>query len=291
MEPPGRPDIAGLFWQALDLDVVADGAPDRRHQVVDADRPAAGDVEHGAGRDVGVGRGEVRGHDVGHEGEVAHLLTVTEDRQRPPLADRGEEPVHSHVRALPRAVDGEVPQRHGRQTPVGRIEPAQVLGRELGDAVGAVRARQVVLAGRIRRRVAVDRRRRGVDDAPRLRLAGRFEHALGGEHVVPDVVDEPVRPRQPHARLPGEVEDHLGAVEQRRELGALQVGRLVPEAGVRGEPVEHRAFLVEVVVVGQAVDADDVVPGGECRLGKMPADEPRGTGDDYAHDRLSPVVA
>ena len=124
-----------------------------------------------------------------------------------------------------------------------------MLARELRDAVRRERSRRSVLRRGVALRLAVDGRRRGEYDADAV--AGRsLEHALGGEHVALDVEREHVA-EAPHAGLTGEMED---AVEAREfELLLRQV-----------EPphVQRLGVLLleaRVVVVGEAVDADDVV--------------------------------
>src|SRR5437763_1189596 len=82
---------------------------------------------------------------------------------------------------LARAVDGEVAKAHHGRAEVARVEPAEVLGRELGDAVG-----RDGLAGRVcaqgqRGGIAVDRRGGGVDDARAAGEAPRLQQALRGQ--------------------------------------------------------------------------------------------------------------
>ena len=90
-----------------------------------------------------------------------------------------EDAVDRHVGALPGSVDGEVAEGDGAEAPVGRVEAAQVLAGQLGDTVRRVRAGQVVLAGRVARRLPVDRRARGVDE-PGCAHRGRRLRAAAG---------------------------------------------------------------------------------------------------------------
>ena len=71
------------------------------------------------------------------------------------------------------------------------------------------------------------------------------------------------------------MEDGVVAGEVERVGGEVDASQVEP-AGV---------LLLErrVVVVGQAVDADDLVTGGEEPFGEVRADEPGCAGDGVAH--------
>ena len=109
-----------------------------------------------------------------------------------------------------------------------------------------------VLRRRIPLRRAVDRRRRREDDTHAV-AGRRLEHALRGEHVAAQVEREDVA-EAPHPRLAGEVEDAVEPAEVELVLGQVEPEH-VEAAGV---------LLLErrVVVVGEAVDADDLVALG-----------------------------
>ena len=108
---------------------------------------------------------------------------------------------------------------------------------------------------------------------------GGLEDALRGEHVVAQVEREHVA-EAAHAGLRREVEDAVEAREVELASARSTVRRSQPAASSR---VGVLLLEREVVVVGEAVDPDDVVAGGGERLGEVRADEPGGAGDGVAH--------
>ena len=78
---------------------------------------------------------------VGDVGEVARLPAVAEQREARAVEQRLAELAHRHVRALARAVDGEVAQADGSRPRVARRR-GEVLARALRHAVGRARARR-----------------------------------------------------------------------------------------------------------------------------------------------------
>jgi hypothetical protein len=70
-------------------------------------------------------------------GEVAFLLSGSVQGERVSAESGGDDPTDGHVGSLPRAEDAEIAERHRRQVEVFRVQAAQVLGRQLGDPVGA----------------------------------------------------------------------------------------------------------------------------------------------------------
>ena len=143
---------------------------------------------------------------------------------------------------------------------------------------GETGSRRHVLGRRVALRLAVDRGRGGEDDAS----AGgrrRLEDALAREHVPLDVEREDVA-EAAHARLAGEVEDAVEAGEVELVAGEVEAAHVEP-AGV---PLLQRG----VVVVGERVDPDDLVPGRLERLGEVRADEAGGAGDDVPHRSTIP---
>ena len=141
------------------------------------------------------------------------------------------------------------------------------------------------LRGRVGLRIAVDRRRRGEDDANAV-AGRRLEEALRGEHVALEVRLEHVA-EAAHARLTGEVEDPVEAGEVDRIAGEVEPQDLL----ATGVLLLQR----DVVVVGEAVEPDDLVPLGLQCLGEMRADEAGGAGDEVSHRRncrgYAPVTA
>src|SRR5438034_3774766 len=137
---PGVADVAISLSVVLALDLLAQHGPDRVRELVDA-RPAAGrDVEDEPTHAAGVGGDQIRLDDVGDECEVALLLAVPVDGDRPLLADRGHEARDDgrilRRRVLVRTEDVEVTQRDR----LDRIDPGEAdavpLGRELRDSIG-----------------------------------------------------------------------------------------------------------------------------------------------------------
>ena len=112
--------------------------------------------------------------------------------------------------------------------------------------------RRRVLGRRVPLGGAVDGRRRREDDLDAVARGG-LEDPLRREHVPAEVEREDVA-EAPHARLPREVEDAVEAAEVERVLGEVDVAD-VEAAGVLA--LERR-----VVVVGEAVEADDLVAAG-----------------------------
>jgi hypothetical protein len=115
------------------------------------------------------------------------------------------------------------------------VELAEVLAGELGGAVGRERRRNHVLRRRERLGLAVDRRRRRVDEPRARRAPGRLEQVLRGQHVVAQVGVEALAPARPDAGLGRQVVDGLAVHHQVVEVAPAQVDRdeveLTPLAG------------------------------------------------------------
>src|SRR5205085_606581 len=75
--------------------------------------------------------------------------------------------------------------------------------------------------------------------------------------------------------------DAVGAGEQPGE----RLGRDIDASDLQTHGGGVRLLQLRVVVVGERIDRDDVVPGGLQRLGEVRTDEARGAGDDVAHGR------
>ena len=106
-----------------------------------------------------------------------------------------------------------------------------------------------VLRRGIRLRLAVDGRRRG-EDEPHACVDARLEDPLRRDQVPANVEREDVA-EAADARLRREMEDPVDAGEIERLLGQIDAAHV--------EPARVLLFLGGVVVVGEAVDADDVV--------------------------------
>ena len=153
----------------------------------------------------------------------------------------------------------------------------EVLAAELRDPVGRHGPRHDVLRGRVALRLAVDRRGGGEDD-PHAAVCRGLEEALRGQQVPVEIGLEDV-PEAPNARLPGQVEDAVEAVDFDRVAREVTPDDRLPA----------RVLLLQgdVVVVREAVEADDVVPLGAEGLGQVGADEAGGAGDEIAHQAVS----
>jgi hypothetical protein len=157
-----------------------------------------------------VGRGL---HRIGHEREIAGLQAVAELHQRLTVEHRREEPVETHIRTLPRSVHREVAQRHGGDLVVHEIQMTELLGRQLGDAVGRDRLRQRGLDHRDRHVVAIDRGARGVHQPLDRAADTGLEQPLRRVDVETRVDLELCAPAAPDAGLRGKVKDVRDAVE------------------------------------------------------------------------------
>ncbi len=157
------------------------------------------------------------------------------------------------------------------------MREGKVLDAELRHAVGRDRPGHDLLARRIGLGVAVDRRRGRVDDA-RAAPRRRLEEAPARVDVPRDVELEPRPEARADAGLAGEMEDGVHVCEEAVEVGVEQV-LLEHDAAAVGV----RALARGVVVVGERVEPDDVVPLGDESLGEVRPDESRGAGDEVAH--------
>ena len=165
--------VAGLARLLVDLHRRAGELADERDQLRERDLAAAREVARTCrARRRASAASEIAAHDVGDVRELADLRAVAVARERRAV-DRGfAQPVDRHVGPLARTEHGEVAQRHRGDAPVLRVQPAEVLGRELRDAVGAERLGQVGLrrsgsAAGCRTPTTTTRTRRAPRAAPR----------------------------------------------------------------------------------------------------------------------------
>ena len=77
--------------------------------------------------------------------------------------------------------------------------------------------------------------------------------------------------------------DDVDPVERGIEVGGDQVGLDEPESVVRERARQVPSLRRRVVVVGEAVDADDLVAFREQAVDERASDEPGCTGDDDGH--------
>ena len=110
-----------------------------------------------------------------------------------------------------------------------------------------------------------------------------LEQALGGDDVVAHVVIELVSPARPDARLPGQVVHDVGAFQGGGEVGVDQVELFEREVAVTPSHLEVLLLAGAPVVVGEAVDADDVMTVGQKPLAEVGSDETRRAGDNRFH--------
>ena len=164
---------------------------DRVPELVEGRAAPGRDVDHRARRALGIGGEQVRAHGVVHEGEIARLLAVAEDRGAL-SGERGADEARDHrrilaLRILPRAEDVEVAQRDGLETVQARVEAAVELARMLLERVGRdagsrASSRAWATPRRRRRPTKRPRRRRGARPRgapPRARAACRRRSPSG----------------------------------------------------------------------------------------------------------------
>ncbi len=110
-----------------------------------------------------------------------------------------------------------------------------------------------------------------------------LEQPLRGDDVVTHIAIELVSPAGSHPGLARQVVDHTRAFERRGEVGAHQVELFEGEIPMARRHLEVLLLASAPVVVGEAVDADDLVAVGKQPLAQVRADETRGAGDDHFH--------
>ncbi len=120
-------------------------------------------------------------------------------------------------------------------------------------------------------------------------VATAFEHVQGpgdiARHVGVRVLE-----RIAHPRLRGEVHDALEFLAPEEVRHAAVVGEIeLDETKTRQrlEPREPRPLQVHVVVVVEVVEPHDFIAARDEALRDMRADEPRSTGDEDLHARLT----
>src|SRR5207245_1162139 len=84
---------------------------------------------------VGTDGSDGRGHAIGDVSVTSDLLAVAENGDRLLPLHRLNKEMITHVRALPGAIDGEVPQDHDGQSVHLPERPAELLAGEFGDSV------------------------------------------------------------------------------------------------------------------------------------------------------------
>jgi hypothetical protein len=255
---------------------------DRRGDVVERLGAAAAEIEDAARLGMGE-EPEVDGDDVVDEDEVARLLAgavaaVGAEEADPAFVAQLVEVMerdrrHAPLVLLVRAVDVEIPKAGDLGGGGGQHAPHDVVEQQLRVAVDVERALELGLLAK-RRCAAIDRRRRRVEQAHALRLAG-VEQGLRGAVVEVEHQPAVVLHRVGAGAL---VEDDVDAAQ----LAAL-------EAAVEIAPVEvvadRRAGEVGVFrAVAEIVDGDDVVDADRVQAAQqVGADHARRSGDDDSH--------
>ena len=167
------------------------------------------------GRDPVAGAHDALG-DVVDVGEVAAVMPVVEDVDRPAGEDVAREQEQRHVGPAPRAVDGEETQpRHGQRIELGIGVRHELVGL-LRRGVERQRVIDVLVDGERHPRVgAVHRAGRGVDEMRDAVVPASLEDVRGADHVAVDV-GEWILDRIAHAGLGAEVDHALELLAARR---------------------------------------------------------------------------
>ena len=254
--------------------------PDTRpiivEHLVDGDARAATDiVARAPGRRGGRGR---RWRSTASATKVKSRVCSPSPYTRDRLAvERGaQEAVEAHVRPLPRAVDREVAQRHGRHAEVREVQVAELLGGQLASRrtarPAAAAASSRIGIGDV---VAVDRRARRIDEPLERPPDARLEQHLRRLDVVLGVDREIACPSS-CARRPAPPGGRRAS--RRRAAPRRSASWIAPRrTGSRGCPRSRREVALldrPRVVVGEAVDADDLGAVREQPLAEVRADEP-----------------
>ena len=119
--------------------------------------------------------------------------------------------------------------------------------------------RGLMLAIGPRRIGAVDGTRRCEGKMLDPGMAAAFEHAEEAGEIAARIIER-VRERVPDAGLGGKMQNiiRLGGFEEHRDSGFLaKVERLEVEAGLCRELRQSRVFQRDIVIVVEAIDADD----------------------------------
>src|SRR5438270_2528993 len=272
-----RPRVANVAWPWRSEDPfhgLVENAADRLGDVVHARRRAGGDVEDATARAVSMSRPHRRVDDIRDVREVARLLAVAVHGDRIPCGDGGDEERH-HRRvlregALARPEDVEVPESDRLEGLVHATEAdAVALRRELRDPVRRDRVGGQRLVHRTLVLRAVDRRRRGEDDAPDSLVARREQHVQGSLDVH-RARGQRVLHRSRNRAERTEVIDDLRA--------AHGVVHALVAAQLAFDDLDVEAFEVRAVPGGEVVEhahrvaaldqpADDVRPDEACASG------------------------
>ena len=208
------------------------------------------------------------------------------DVDRPPFEDGRDELEMRHVGPPPRPVDREEPEHRRRDIIEMGIGMRDALACLLGGSIdGQLRVGLVRLGiGHVRIR-AIDGRGRCHQEMPHPVPPCRLVHVERPGHVRVDIGARRLE-AVAHARLPGEMHDHLGRAGIDRAVKRIAVlehrpGR--PEARRLQQYLLAALLEPDVVVIGHPVEAMHLVPFIEKEPGKVKPDETCSTGDEDAH--------
>ncbi len=274
-----RPAGAG---RSCDLGRAAREALDEGQDLQHRDHLAATDVE-GLAAGAVVHGGHRGRHAVVNEGVAPGLVPVAVDRDGLAPEHAVNELVIAHVRPLAGAVDAEVAQNGEGHVEAPGVGAHQVLGGQLGDAVRRHgRGGPALVARRV---PAVDRGRGDVDEMGAAPFPQGLQQPLRSQHVAAEVVVE-LRPRAHQAAHGRQVEDHVGAVQNGRELVVAQVGRHEAKGVVLVGGGQVALLHGPRIVVREAVHALHFVAIRQQAIHEVAADEAGRPGD---HAREGPV--
>jgi len=109
----------------------------------------------------------------------------------------------------------------------------------------------------------------------------RFEETLSGQDVVAHIDFELAPPTAADARLAGQVIDQLHPIQQARKIGIDQAGLDQTEPRMRQSRAQVVFFGGAVIVVGKAVDPNDLATTSQQRLTQVRTDETRSSGHEH----------
>src|SRR5262252_2925912 len=128
------PHVALLRLVPRDVQLTTGDSSNHLEYLIHRDARAATNIVHTA-RYASGGCSNRRADCVVDVRKVARLLAVAKETHRLLPKCCAEKPMEAHIRPLTRSINGEVPQRHGRDTVICVIEITKLFSRELRHAV------------------------------------------------------------------------------------------------------------------------------------------------------------
>ena len=218
----GIADVApGYRFEPNPRNPPADAFHQGQHRMERGSR-SAGNVEDHALDSRRLRGAEVGLDNVADEGEVTALGAIPVDGELALLEHGLAELMEGHVGTVSRSVHGEVAQGNRRDAVIAPVQATEVLGGELGHAVGGHRlGKRAFRHGEVPG-ISVNRRGGGVHQTLQTgRLYGCLEQSLRGADVRRGVDLEAGAPAGPHTCLGGLVKDPVPTVEQRPEVDVV----------------------------------------------------------------------